>query len=276
MSRNLPVSEVIAILEQITGHKYQRTSLGYKGRCPVHPDRSPSLGVIDKNGRAVLTCFAGCSRRSIWEAINDRTCRYNPNDVPYTHKDVPPWEREIEKVYTYYDERGKPRLEKVRFVGKDFMIRRANGSWGIGGEKPLLYNLPQVMKADVVCIVEGEKDADTLTAKGLVATCNIMGAASDGSAKWDKEFNQLFRGKAVLIFADNDAPGLAHAEYVFSQIEAARKHKIWPLPGLTNKMDITDWFDLGYTLQELVEHFPEVGDLLCQEGMTHAENSTAK
>jgi hypothetical protein len=29
-------------------------------RCPSHDDRSPSLGVYDKDGKAKVVCFAGC------------------------------------------------------------------------------------------------------------------------------------------------------------------------------------------------------------------------
>lgn len=259
---NMSINEVIVTLEAITGHKCSRSARGYMGRCPVHADRTPSLGIMEKNGRVLLTCFAGCSRRDIWEAINDKSCRYNPHEIPYDSSSLPPWERKIEKIYNYQSATGVVVLQKIRFEGKSFMIRRPNGKWGIGNEKPLLYQLPKVIQAGVVCIVEGEKDADSLTSRGLVATCSILGAASAGSAKWDTGFNDVFVGKTVLVFSDNDAPGIRHADFVYEQINAKRKFKVYPLPGLSRKMDITDWLDLGYTFDDLRRFFPEIGDFI--------------
>ena len=37
---------------------------------------------------------------------------------------------------------------------------------------------PEVLAADTVFVVEGEKDADNLAALGLVATCNTGGASA--------------------------------------------------------------------------------------------------
>ena len=49
------------------------------------------------------------------------------------------------------------------------------------GVERVLYRLPEVLAAGEVWVVEGEKDADSLAALGIVATCNAGGAG-----KWSE------------------------------------------------------------------------------------------
>ncbi len=60
------------------------------------------------------------------------------------------------------------------------------------------YNLPEVLKADMVFIPEGEKDVETLREIGLTGTTNPRGAG-----KWRAEFNEYFRNKDVVVLSDN-------------------------------------------------------------------------
>lgn len=42
----------------------------WKGHCPAHEDRSPSLSIgLSRDGRILLYCFAGCSTESILAAL---------------------------------------------------------------------------------------------------------------------------------------------------------------------------------------------------------------
>jgi hypothetical protein len=46
---------------------------GYIVRCPVHPDRQPSLSVREsESGKLLLKCFAGCDYRAILDALGGR------------------------------------------------------------------------------------------------------------------------------------------------------------------------------------------------------------
>lgn len=80
--------------------------------------------------------------------------------------------------YVYTDRNNNPLYRQVRKNGeKDFCLQRyENGKW-VNGMKDIdrvLYNLPNVITAInegiTVYWVEGEKDADKLNKKGLVAT----------------------------------------------------------------------------------------------------------
>jgi putative DNA primase/helicase len=86
------------------------------------------------------------------------------------------------------------------------------------------YRLPEVVKADHVLIVEGEKDVESLRALNLAASCNPMGAG-----KWRAEYNGYFNGKSVSIILDNDEPGRKHAR-AKSLAGTARLVKMWTFP----------------------------------------------
>jgi hypothetical protein len=129
---------------------------------------------------------------------------------------------EFVKAYKYLDENGKLLFEKVRYIDGDgkktFRQRKPgfNGDWtySLGDTPKVLYNLPAVIKAREegvpIWVVEGEKDADTLTALGLVAT-----TMPGGAGKWLDIHTKALTGALVEIVADNDEPGRNHAELVF-------------------------------------------------------------
>jgi replicative DNA helicase len=106
----------------------------------------------------------------------------------------------------------------------------------------VLYNLPEVIRASVVFVVEGEKDVETLRDVGLVATTNVGGAG-----KFRQSYAKWFEGKTVYILPDNDEPGKKHAQDVKTIIGHGT---IIELP-VGHKEDITDWFKAGFGKDDL-------------------------
>lgn len=105
---------------------------------------------------------------------------------------------------------------------------------GILGE---VYRLVDVLQAERVFIVEGEKDVETLRSLGLTATTN-----SGGAGKWRPEFAEHFQGKEVAIFPDNDEPERKHIQRVARALGGnARSVKVVPLPGLEEHGDVSDF-----------------------------------
>jgi hypothetical protein len=99
-----------------------------------------------------------------------------------------------------------------------------------------------------VFVVEGEKDADRLTALGLVASTNPGGAG-----KWREEYSTSLAGRKVIIIPDNDRPGQKHAETVARSLAGkATETHIVRLPGLRDGQDVSDWLDQGGTVEELL------------------------
>lgn len=69
-----------------------------------------------------------------------------------------------------------------------------------------IYNLPNVISADRVVVVEGEKCADALVSLGIAATTSSQGAKSADKADWSP-----LAGKQVVILPDHDEAGAQYA-----------------------------------------------------------------
>ena len=192
----------------------------------------------------------------------------------------------IVATYDYTDEGGKLLFQVCRFEPKDFRQRRPDERggwvWSVKGIKHVPYRLPQILENDdrIVCIVEGEKDADRLWKEGVPATCNPGGAG-----KWREELSEFFRGCDVVIIPDRDPqkrhpktmqpmfhpdgspilPGQDHAVAVAKSLSGiASRVRILELWKYWNEMplkgDVTNWFDHGGTpdkLYALINSIPE-------------------
>jgi hypothetical protein len=138
--------------------------------------------------------------------------------------------------------------------GKVFRQCRPDGRggviWNLDGVERVPYRLPNVLNAETVYLPEGEKDANTLEAWGLVASCNPGGSGSTHLyASWEDHF----RGRHIVILPDNDGPGRKHAAVVAAALGAAGSVRIVELPGLPAKGDVTDWRDAGGTFEQFRE-----------------------
>lgn len=237
--------------------KLKQQGREWRGSCPLHGGEDPNFVVDSKTGMAF--CHSRCQRGvdvfalemelTATDFVKAKAAVYELIGRP-----KPAWEdRDIQATYDYTDASGKLLYQVVRKAGKKFMQRRPgpNGKWqwGLGNVQPVPFQLPLVVKADRLAIVEGERDAINLTRAGLVATCN-----NGGAGNFKPELAQHFAGKSVFIFPDNDEPGRKHALSVAAVLHGiARSIKIVEIPGLSTKGDISDFLDKGGTLDKLRE-----------------------
>lgn len=183
-------------------------------RCPAHEDRQASLSVSRGDKGVVLHCHAGCDTRAITEALGLRMSElFNEGPAPRERA-------EMVATYNYVDEMGELLYRVIRYSNKDFRQRAANGAWSVKGIRKVPYRLPEVLDAirrsETIWIAEGEKDVDALWKANAPATCN-----SGGAGKWTPEHAQAIAGAAeVVIVADKDAAGTAHAKSVQASLEA--------------------------------------------------------
>ena len=170
----------------------------------------------------------------------------------------------IVATYDYRSINGALLFQVCRLSPKDFRQRRPDGagwSWKTKGVERVPYRLPELLGASPVqqvFIVEGEKDVDRLRSAGFVATCNAGGAATSGQkSKWPNDFAKYFQDRDVVIIPDNDDAGLAHAYAIADSLtkgaRQARSVRILYLPDLTEKGDVSDWFDAGGTPDALLD-----------------------
>lgn len=160
---------------------------------------------------------------------------------------------EIECIYPYCDATGKTIFEVVRLKNPKGFRQRQPGQtkcWSVKGIEPVLYRLTQIIAADPltpVWIVEGEKDVDSLTDLGLVATTNPCGAG-----KWKPAYSDVLKGRIVRIIPDNDDKGRQHARQVTQSLQGkAVSVKTVNLPDLPAGGDVSDWLASGGTAQKL-------------------------
>ncbi|CAK9037499.1 Protein YfjI [Durusdinium trenchii] len=130
-------------------------------------------------------------------------------------------------------------------------VTRNCSGWFIGAmpEPRALYNLPQVLEADLVGVGEGEQTADALTSLGLVGTTSSGGCRAVDKTDWSP-----LAGKDVVIWRDNDQDGLAYQGAVIAAlapldppptIRVIRIDDGWPA-----KYDAADWVANGGTREK--------------------------
>jgi RecA-family ATPase len=213
-----------------------------RGLCPFHDDHNPSFTANRENG--LWKCF-GCEAAGNATHFAERVGETSASNGKQQH-------RKIVATYPYQDEAGALLYEVVRYSPKAFSQRRpdGNGGWiyNLAGTRRVLYRLPELLRAETIYVVEGERDADRLRSLGLTAT-----TCPGGAGKWRSEYSETLRGKHVIVLPDNDQVGEEHAQAVArSLLAVAASVKIVRLPGLPAKGDVSDWLDAGHSADELL------------------------
>lgn len=255
------------LLSQLNG--VVESGNGWEARCPCRQDdRNPSLSVHENSdGQVLLYCHRnnGCTAPMVCESLGmdvkdlfpKDSLRTSTSDVVYP-KQAPP-KLKFVASYDFTDADGNLLFQKVRYIDentgrKTFRQRKPDGSGGwnykLGDTPKVLYNLPAVLEAkangDTIFVVEGEKDADTITGLGGVAT-----TMPGGAGKWLGIHTTALAGAVVDIIADNDEPGMKHAAQVYNELVAAGCDvKVWRCP---SEKDVTDHIQAGGDLTSVVE-----------------------
>lgn len=96
---------------------------------------------------------------------------------------------------------------------------------------------------------EGEKDTDNVSVRGLAAF--TFGGTGDGLPSGCEEY---VRDRHVVILADNDQPGIQHAEKKAAlAAPVAASVRVVHFPKLAHKGDVSDFFEQGGTAEQLQE-----------------------
>ena len=126
-------------------------------------------------------------------------------------------------VYRYEDANGSIVAEIERYDWeKDSEAKKTFRPWDVATRKYThpenrpLYNLPNIMRAPEIVVVEGEKAADALVAQNIDATTAMGGS----NAPFEKTDWAPLRGRKVIIWPDNDEAGKTYAERLKAHLEA--------------------------------------------------------
>lgn len=250
MSRGDGLARLIAALED-----HGCTVRGTSAQCPGHDDRDPSLSIGQGDKGAVLQCKAGnpgCPTDAILEVLGLSYAQLYDDCQEDRRRGL---RRLVVSEYPYTDEDGTVLYVKVRYEPKWFAVRHPDGKggweWGIGKDtRRVLYQLPAVLAAgpaEVIWFTEGEKDAGALAAAGQAATCNHDGA----SGGWHHEYNRPLKGRDVLIVADKDPEGRAHARDVAAWLDGVAA-TCWIVEAAGDAKDAAEHLALGYGITDFV------------------------
>ncbi len=239
------------LLSRFEGVK--KTSNGYDVKCPAHDDATASLSISESDDHKILLhCHAGCPTEYIVNKLGLKV-----SDLFSNNGDSRP---RMVCAYDYHNRNGDLIFQVVRFQPKSFRQRQSDGKggwlWKMDGVTRELFRLPQIIKAvgqkQKIFLVEGEKDVLALVEHGLEATCNPGGAG-----KWQDNYTETLSGAQVVIIADRDAPGRAHAQFVAAKLNrraAAVKVIEPPNIGGAPVKDAADFFAAAGTVQALLFH----------------------
>ncbi|MDQ3792478.1 MAG: DUF3987 domain-containing protein [Actinomycetota bacterium] len=261
------LSPVEKVLERLEDYKERKGE--FRTRCPAHNGNSDDSLSVKKgdDGRALLTCHAGCELRDIVNVLglevvdlfphngragrspSKKATRKTEDEGKILITDELPdgtyWEFTSPAGEVLYIQRHK--REYYRKAGED--------RWkpGLEGVSQVLYRLPElidgVRAGKTVFHLEGPKDVETAREKlGVVAT------TSGGVKTWRSGFKNFCIGADVVIIPDNDDEGRLYAETVARDlVEVAHSVKVVYLPDLPPKGDLTDWLEAGHTKVEFFD-----------------------
>ena len=231
----------------------------YTALCPAHNDHHPSLSIKfdEEKERTLLHCFAGCTEDDILSSVGLKKKNLYKNEKSDKSKILK------KTPYYYYNDNSELSYTKIRIDyedgAKSFYFELPNGNKNLKGVNRIPFNLPDVISASKVYIVEGEKCAEAVISAGRTATTFDSGS----NFKWNDTFSKYFHEKEVVIIPDNDIPGLKYAKTIKDKLPRA---KVVMLPELKEKEDIYDWLKAGHTMDEfdklpsvnIYDYFPEV------------------
>lgn len=167
--------------------------------------------------------------------------------------------KRIVATYPYYDEHGVVQHETVRYSDKTFKQRRPDGKggwiWNLDGVRRVPYRLPELREAiargEIIFVVEGEKDVESLVALGLCATTSAQGAGWEWPASWSAFFRGAIR---VVLLCDCDGAGRAaaaqRAGIVATVCDDVRLVDL--APKRNDGFDVSDWLAQSHTREELL------------------------
>ncbi len=203
--------------------KCKKSPQGWKGCCPAHEDRNPSLFLADGQDGLALVCYAGCTYKEVADALEAKGAVIRPQrktifedhfqlGQPHSHWD-------------YRNARGEVVMRICRWEQpggkKDIrpLVKTADGwKWAHHPNPRPLFQLDRLTnEVDMpVLIVEGEKAA----AAGQILFPDYIVTTWPGGAAATGQANLLpLADRDVTLIPDCDAPGRKAMAWLAKQLK---------------------------------------------------------
>ena len=218
------------LLEDRGAYAILGTEDEFKFSCPFHDDSTPSCSFNTRKG--CFYCF-GCSTRGTTETLFTRLIGGDKRELFKRIASIKGFDvtlrnpDEGKTVYRYKDKFGRLRKEvtvcRDESGNKTFLQRVPSKAspdgwrYKTAGLAPMLFNLDLIPFASIVVIVEGEKDATTVTDLHIVGLGNlVIGTTSGGANSWTEKLAKDLdpQKHRVVILPDNDDAGTRYADAV--------------------------------------------------------------
>jgi hypothetical protein len=225
--------------------------------CPAHEDRNPSLSITAQADKLLVKCFAGCDQAAVMAALKSRGLwpepsprQDAPDGIPATWRGNP-----LTVRWTYRAEDNAVLGHVARYDGPDgkdiIPFFKRDGQRWISGAAPTprpLYGLDELPGfTGGIVIVEGEKAADA--AQRLLADAVALTWPGGSNAVKKADWSPM-KGRNVVVWPDNDEPGLKAARDVEAMCRAAGAKSVRvlaPLQGKQRGWDAADAVSEGWT-----------------------------
>ena len=198
----------------------------------------------------------------------------------------------LEDIYIYQSKEGKSiycktkyknENNKKHFITKPLIEYENNFKYGTSTDfnncEKVLYNLVNVKKAiekdNYIFFVEGEKDVETLKKLNLVATTIY-------TKKWYDSYSEDLQNSKIIFIGDSGKSGEEFKNFVVNKLKKCCKSlKVVNLPNIDKigdgkNKDITDWFENGYSLNDLRLVVKNTVDILDKNQLQQDEKGVYK
>ena len=250
------------LAERLPGAKRHGTY--FMVACPSHDDGTPSLSFRDGDTGILFKCHAGCAQEIVMADVA-ALIHCELHDFFFGSRNGQPEPTR----FSYTDHEGEVVYQIVKDPAtKQFKARRPDNTrphgwaWDMKGIRPILYNLPELLDAPLVLVVEGERDVETLREWGLVATTHPFGAKAFKPMYAEQLQRAMDPKGLVAVLRDEDEPGRdLQRRWLAGGHAVGLTMKLIELPHLPamSGADITDWKGAGHEKPELlaiIEHTP--------------------
>jgi putative DNA primase/helicase len=258
------LSEYLSKLDDVVEENGQ-----YRARCPAHGGHSLLVKEDSRTERVFFTCKGGCEYTEILPHLRNLGIRPYGDSMQHTylHADGTKafikvrWRKDGVKKPPFYkclSKSGVPVNHRSKSRGTIDKATNTCTICGLGDLPKLLYNLPIVNDAIAtdkrIWLVEGEKDADSLTERDEAATTTMNGADD-----WNTQYREQLTGASeIIIVPDMDEKHSAGKRGAWKRYVALSEFDI-PVRVVraAQGKDVFDHFSNGHGVDDFVTIDPK-------------------